>query len=100
MLPICFVTDCHTKQGDTDGGQDGEKRGREEQRQGESKLSFLWGIPRWQRGRQRKMGKRGGRLGLLPAQNTGNPYTHTRTHILDSLPALACRYDATVIHDS
>lgn len=26
--------------------------------------------------------------------------THTHTHILDSLLALACRYDATVIHDS
>lgn len=26
--------------------------------------------------------------------------THIHTHILDSLLALACRYDATVIHDS
>lgn len=97
MLPNWFVTYCHPEQQDTDGGQGGKKKDR-----GEGKLSFLWEIPWWQKGRQRKMGNKGGRLGLLPAQKTGNLYTHThmRTHISDSSLALACRYDATVIHDS
>lgn len=50
---------------------------REKGRQEKSKFSFLQGIPGWQRGRQRKMGMEGGRLGFLPTQNTGNPYTQT-----------------------
>lgn len=94
--PIWFATDCHPRRRWARCGATGQ----EERRREESKLSFLQGTPRWQRGRQRKMGRKGGRLGSLPAQNTGNPYTHTYTHILDSSLALACRYDATVIHDS
>lgn len=50
------------------------------------------------------MGEQRGRQGVLPAQNSGNPLSHTHipthTHILDSALAPACRYDATVIHDS
>lgn len=55
------------------------EKGKEKWRQEKSKLSFGQGIPRWRRGRQRKMGMEGGRLGLLPLQNTGNPYTHIHT---------------------
>ncbi len=64
MLPICFVTDCHTKQGDTDGGQDGEKRGREEQREGESKLSFLRGNTTVAERKTEKNGEEGRKAGL------------------------------------
>jgi len=80
-------------------------KGEDGRRQGESESSFLRGIPRWRRGRREmRNDKKGGRPGVLLAQNTANPYTHTHTHIhthiLDSSLALACRYDATLIHDS
>lgn len=78
-------------------GQMGRRGTRES---GRKQIKFPLGNTMVAERKTEKNGKKGGRLGLLPAQNTGNPYTHIHTHILDSLLALACRYDATVIHDS
>lgn len=51
---------------------------------GDNKLSFLGEIRWGQEGGQRKMVEQRGRQGVLPAQNSGNPLSHThiptRTH--------------------
>lgn len=93
-----FATDCHPKQGDGMVGRMRRKKGKTNddwERANEVSSREYHGDREEDR---EKWGRR--EEGWACCQLKILILTHTRTHILDSLLALACRYDATVIHDS
>lgn len=91
---VLFVTQ---NKEDADGGNDVERR---EQRRERRQIKFPRGNTAGAGRRTEKNGRGAARQGMLPAQKSSNPLSYTHIHILDSVLAPACRYDATVIHDS